>query len=267
MQNRVPLSRDQRVPLPDFAPVPRRFRHDGWTPERQRAFIEALAQTGSVKHAANRINMAKEGAYQLRLAPGSDGFRKAWDAALDFGVQSLVDIAIDRAKQGVPVPVFHNGAQVGEKRWYNDRLLMFLLKHHMPSKYGANLSGGTKHVETLRREWERERLEESRKRQDEATHVFDRKAHRLRVHFLRQIAHDADKRAAWELLCGPAPWAGLLRGEDVGDMGMAAGNMTAPSTIVMLAGIAFGPRDASPEELARVEQILDEIEAEREAQD
>ena len=31
-------------PLPDFTPVPRRFRHDGWTPERQKAFILRQAQ-------------------------------------------------------------------------------------------------------------------------------------------------------------------------------------------------------------------------------
>lgn len=33
---------------PQFEPVPRlHVRHDGWTPERQRAFIKALAETGA----------------------------------------------------------------------------------------------------------------------------------------------------------------------------------------------------------------------------
>lgn len=40
MTRRTPIPRSQRPPLPDFAPVPRRYRHDGWTPERQKAFIE-----------------------------------------------------------------------------------------------------------------------------------------------------------------------------------------------------------------------------------
>lgn len=35
---RLPVPKDQ---LPDFAPVPRKTRHDGWTPERQRAFVGA----------------------------------------------------------------------------------------------------------------------------------------------------------------------------------------------------------------------------------
>lgn len=40
MQNLIPVPRAARPALPDFAPVPRKYRHDGWTPERQRAFIE-----------------------------------------------------------------------------------------------------------------------------------------------------------------------------------------------------------------------------------
>jgi hypothetical protein len=206
MQNRVPTPRDQRPPLPDFTPVPRKYRHDGWTPERQRAFIEALAQTGSVKHAAERINMAKEGAYQLRLAPGSESFRAAWNAALDFGVQSLVDIAIDRAKEGVPVPVFYKGNQVGERRWYNDRLLMFILKHHMPNKYGLNLAAGTRHPDTLAREAEDEdAAEEEIERKVEGLRAglaqrFERTRADLRRIYHDRYAHDPEKRAAWETL-------------------------------------------------------------------
>ncbi|MGZ8337478.1 MAG: hypothetical protein ACXWU1_12525, partial [Allosphingosinicella sp.] len=32
-------------PPPPFDPVPTRVRRDGWTPERQRAFLAALAET------------------------------------------------------------------------------------------------------------------------------------------------------------------------------------------------------------------------------
>lgn len=150
MQNRVPT---RIVPDLDFTPVPRKYRHDGWTPERQRAFIAALAETASVKSAAARINMSPEGAYHLRRQPGADGFRAAWDAALDHGVQRLTDLAIDRVIEGVPVPVFWRGEQVGERRRFNDRLHMFILKHHLPGRYGDRpLNGGTKHPDTLARE-------------------------------------------------------------------------------------------------------------------
>ena len=43
----------------DFTPVPRKAqRADGWTPERQRAFIAALSTTGSKRQAAQAIGMA-----------------------------------------------------------------------------------------------------------------------------------------------------------------------------------------------------------------
>lgn len=92
----------------------------GWAPERQHAFIQALAETGSVRHAARRINIAPEGAYQLRMAAGAEQFRAAWSAAVDYGVQNLADIAMERAVDGVPVAVFWKGEQVGERRSYND---------------------------------------------------------------------------------------------------------------------------------------------------
>lgn len=161
MQTRVPSLRPAR----DFAPVPRKYRHDGWTVERQRAFIAALAETGSVRAAAHRINMASEGAYALRRSPGAEEFAAAWADALDHGVQSLVDIAIDRARDGVAVPVFWKGEQVGERRWYNDRLLMFILRHHLPAKYGAlaALPPGTKHPDTVAREAEEAKAEAAAK--------------------------------------------------------------------------------------------------------
>ncbi|RZF65778.1 hypothetical protein EWE75_03725 [Sphingomonas populi] len=149
MQNRVPTAR----PALDFEPVPRKYRYDGWTAERQRAFIAALAETGSVKAAATRINMSYEGAYYLRRQPGADGFRAAWIAALDHGVQRLADIAIERAIEGVPVPIHWRGEQVGEKRRYNDRLLMFILRHHLADRYGGpGLAHGTRNPETIARE-------------------------------------------------------------------------------------------------------------------
>lgn len=136
MQNRVPVPREARVPLPDFTPVPRKYRHDGWTPERQKAFIEALADTGSVTRAAGLVNIAQRNAYALRRAPGAEEFRRAWDAALDFGVQRLKDVAFERAMNGELIPVFIGGRLRGFRRKYNDTLLMFCLRH-----YGQDTGG------------------------------------------------------------------------------------------------------------------------------
>ena len=87
MKNRTPAPPNKPIA---FAPIPRRTqRHDGWTPERQRAFIEALADTGSVSRASAMVNMSSVGAYYLRRQPEAASFRTAWNAALDHGVQRM----------------------------------------------------------------------------------------------------------------------------------------------------------------------------------
>ena len=140
MKNRTPIPRDQRPPLPDFAPVPRKYRHDGWTPERQKAFIEALADTGSVQIACRMVNMTTVGAYYLRRQPGAEAFRRAWEAALDFGVQRLKDEAFERAMHGQLVPVFAAGKLMGFRRKKNDRLLMFCLRHYGQDAQGRRVT-------------------------------------------------------------------------------------------------------------------------------
>ena len=147
MQNRTPVARGARASIPEFAPVPRKYRHDGWTPERQRAFIEALADTGSVTRAAGMVNMAQTNCYALRRAPGAEGFRRAWDVALDFGVKRMKDIAFERAIEGELIPVFHAGKLQGFRRKRNDALLMFCLRH-----YGGEAGGRRTTVNYVRTE-------------------------------------------------------------------------------------------------------------------
>lgn len=125
--------------LLDFAPVPSQStRHDGWTPERQRGFIEVLARTGSVTQACKAVKKGRDSAYQLRARAGSAEFCAAWDAALDQGVNRMDDASVDRATNGVPVPIFYKGKQVGERRVFNERLTMWHLQHRRPEKYGAS---------------------------------------------------------------------------------------------------------------------------------
>lgn len=153
--------------LPAFTPVPRKCqRFDGWTPERQRGFIEALAETGSPKHAARTVGMTPEGAYLLRRHPEGEEFRKAWEAALALGVQRLEDIALERAIHGIEVPVYSYGKLVGTRRVYNDALLMFLLRNRAPHRFAAdslhNLDAASRSsLERLRREWRQQWEEEN----------------------------------------------------------------------------------------------------------
>ena len=153
--------------LPAFAPVPRlRARHDGWTPERQVGFIEKLADYGSVRAAANAVGMTPESAYYLRRQPEADGFARAWQAALDLGIAKVEDTAMERALNGVQVPVYAYGKIIGTRTVYNDRLLMFMLRNRAPKRFAAGRAGGLSAVDRQmlarmkkdwRREWERER--------------------------------------------------------------------------------------------------------------
>lgn len=68
--------------LLDFAPVPRRPRVGGWSPDVQRAFIAALAVTGSARQSAAAVGRAQYGVEQLRNAKASEGFNAAYDRAL-----------------------------------------------------------------------------------------------------------------------------------------------------------------------------------------
>ena len=135
---------DKPTTVPAFAPVPRsKERSNGWKPEVQRAFIEALAETGSVKAACRRVGRADHGAYILRRHPEAVEFRRAWDAALDIGMRRIEDVAMDRALNGVDVPVYSYGKLVGSRTVYNDRLLMFMLRNRAPERFpgGMNASG------------------------------------------------------------------------------------------------------------------------------
>lgn len=66
-----------------FDAVPRKFeRAGGWTAERQRGFIKALAACGDPERAAQSQGLTGNGAYQLRKAAGAESFRAAWAAAI-----------------------------------------------------------------------------------------------------------------------------------------------------------------------------------------
>lgn len=120
----------------DWVPVLKKRRHDGWSPQKQRAFIEALADSGSVTYAARAVGMARQSCYELRRSPGAENFDRAWDVAIRASSRQLIDIAFDRAINGVEEPVFDkDGQRIACRHRYNDRLLMFLIRAHAPEQY------------------------------------------------------------------------------------------------------------------------------------
>lgn len=75
--------------LLEFTPVPRKKeRVDGWSAERQRAFIAALSATGSKRRAALAIGMQPFGVDQLLKSEGSDSFKAAVERAMAIAAQN-----------------------------------------------------------------------------------------------------------------------------------------------------------------------------------
>ena len=116
--------------LPDipFDPVPRlRQRRNGWSEERQRAFIAALTRCGSVAAAARAVGMTARSAYRLCDAAGADSFVAAWDQAIDIGISHLRADSLHRALEGGFVPVYRRGKLVRVEHRRNDKLAIALL--------------------------------------------------------------------------------------------------------------------------------------------
>lgn len=203
--------RETRLPvpageLPAFTPVPRQTnRHDGWTDDRQHRFIEALADTGSVEAACRAVNMSTVGAYHLRRQKGAESFRKAWAAALDLGVQRIEDVAMDRALNGVEVPVYSYGKLVGSRTAYNDRLLMFMLRNRAPERFTEGRAKGLNAIGTMelkrkkkewRAEWEAERKAAEPAGEAEAFEKLNAKLNKMREDWHDQLSPRT--RAAYE---------------------------------------------------------------------
>ena len=160
------MPKKPKTTLPTFTPVPRGHdRSNGWKPEVQRAFIEALAETGSVQSACRRVGRATVGAYLLRRHPEAAEFRAAWAAALDIGIQRIEDVAMDRAINGTEEPVWSYGKLLGTRTKYNDGLLMFMLRNRAPGRFtggraramsAADKTTLNKLKKQWRKEWERE---------------------------------------------------------------------------------------------------------------
>lgn len=131
-EDRTPLSMlfdAEGYPVILFDPVPQaRRRRVGWDAGRQRAFIALLARLPSVGKAARAVGMSRRSAYKLLDKPGAEQFAKAWDMALEFGMDRLRTSSIARSLDGGDfVPVMRKGRMVRVEYRRNDRLAAALL--------------------------------------------------------------------------------------------------------------------------------------------
>jgi hypothetical protein len=76
-------------------------RIDGWTYERQAAFLMALAQSGTVSQACAVAEMSAASAYMLRREPRGLAFQLGWHAAHLMARDRLEDVMLEAAIVGI----------------------------------------------------------------------------------------------------------------------------------------------------------------------
>ena len=110
---------------PDPTPTP---RHDGWTPERQRRFLETLAAFGTVSRACEETGLSREAAYGFRHRNAGAAFALGWEAAILIARGRILDTLVERAIEGQEdVSVFDPDTRERRRRWHDNRTAMSIL--------------------------------------------------------------------------------------------------------------------------------------------
>lgn len=125
--NHMPEFVDPLVPLePENAfSETRRLRHDGWTPEKKRLFLECFAECGVIVDACEAAGMSARAVYNLR--DRDPLFAAGLDAACVKARGPLADEAYSRARNGVVERIYKDGVVVAERHRYDNRLTMAVL--------------------------------------------------------------------------------------------------------------------------------------------
>ncbi|WBX83858.1 hypothetical protein [Sphingosinicella microcystinivorans] len=115
-----------QAPAP-LSPRPATPRHDGWTPERRRVFLESLAECGVVQDACRAAGMSPASAYALRQRKSGALFALGWAAALRHARERLADELLSRALHGCTERIEKDGEVVATRHRFDNRLSMAVL--------------------------------------------------------------------------------------------------------------------------------------------
>lgn len=113
-------------------PSPKQARHDSWSLATQAAFLRALSATHSVSEAAKSVGKSRQSAYRLRSRLKGQPFDLAWEVAFHHSYDVLAHAALERALNGVEVPVYYRGELVDTYRRFDERLTVALLARFTP---------------------------------------------------------------------------------------------------------------------------------------
>ncbi|HVI99422.1 MAG TPA: hypothetical protein VM657_10185 [Sphingomonas sp.] len=102
-------------------------RYDGWTPDRQRAFLEAIAEGHTVGSACAQVGMAPSSAYALRRRAAGAGFALGWRAANLLAREKVADTLLARAIDGQVETVTRPDGSTYSRHRYDNRLASTML--------------------------------------------------------------------------------------------------------------------------------------------
>lgn len=122
---------DPSDPLPfdrfPFVPLNPSRRGDGWSAERQRAFLEAIAEGHGVDRAAAHVGLSAASAYAFRRCSKGAAFALGWRAATLVAREAIAETLMVRALSGqVDTYVRADGSVVTRHR-HDNRLALGLL--------------------------------------------------------------------------------------------------------------------------------------------
>jgi hypothetical protein len=100
-----------------------------WKP----AFLAALREVPVVSRACEAVGIERSTAY--RAADADPAFQKAWDDAMEQGIDKAEQEAFRRAVEGTYKGVWHQGVLVGSERVYSDALMALILKGRRKKVY------------------------------------------------------------------------------------------------------------------------------------
>jgi hypothetical protein len=100
------------------------------TPALKSAFLEALAECGVIRTAANKAGIDRKSVYNWKA--NDPVFAELFDVAIEDANDAIRQEIRRRAVEGWLEPVYQQGQKVGTIRKYSDGLLRFLATSRMP---------------------------------------------------------------------------------------------------------------------------------------
>ncbi|WP_380879055.1 hypothetical protein ACFB49_20100 [Sphingomonas sp. DBB INV C78] len=129
-------------------------RLDGWTADRQRDFLAAVAEGHTVEAACRIVGLSVASAYAFRRRASGAAFALGWQAACLQAREKLADILLSRAIDGQTETITRANGDVIERHRYDNRLATAMLTR-MDRLADSAVADGTHHAARLiAQEWD-----------------------------------------------------------------------------------------------------------------